>query len=47
MEILRQDNIKLRTELAAQQAVCQKLKHEVDYLYGSLQNAEEEVRCVM
>lgn len=41
---IKQENIQLRTELAAQKAVCQKLKLEREQAYHSLNDAEEQIR---
>lgn len=44
LRILRQENVHLKTELAAQQAVCQKLKNERDQYFDAFQDAQEEIR---
>lgn len=44
LEILKKTNIKLRTELAAQQAVCYKLKTEKKMMQEAIQKAEDEIR---
>ena len=44
IEFLKQENIKLRNELAAQKAVCQKLKHEKVSISNALLEAEDEIR---
>lgn len=38
---------RIRTELAAQQAVCQKMKLERDQLYSDLQDSKEEIKYVV
>lgn len=45
-EILKRENAELRTELAAQQAVYQKLKSERDQIWDQLQASNEEIRYV-
>ncbi len=40
------ENMKLRTELAAQQAVYQKLKQEKDRVNSILDDAKEEIRYI-
>ena len=43
VEWLKRDNKKLKTELIAQQAVCQKLRDEKDFTNNAFREAEEEI----